>query len=185
MLKVVCINYEGKCSYERNKSGLPEWLLLTAKDTVAVKLVSAEEQHKIRRKPLLTVAGWQRGFSTRLFLLCPREHCLRFMKDVVNKILRKNVICNKSLIPKTIQKKLFENLFITCEQCPREVNVNLMSCPLCRTRVMLVRPLWHAGLVVCMCEIMHVFYLYENAYELLKWVWFKINTTFALPKIFH
>lgn len=36
MLKVVCMNYEWKSSYEstrRNWSGLPEWLVLTAKDT--------------------------------------------------------------------------------------------------------------------------------------------------------
>lgn len=38
MLKVVWMNYEWKCSYERttrNQSGLPEWLVLIAKDTIS------------------------------------------------------------------------------------------------------------------------------------------------------
>lgn len=49
------MNSEWKCSYEstrRNQSKLPEWLIVTARtQSVAIRLVLTEEQHKSQQKP--------------------------------------------------------------------------------------------------------------------------------------
>lgn len=68
------------------------------------------------------------------------------MKNAKSKILGKNVNHNNSLIPKMVQKKLSKTLFIILtKEYPREVNMNLIPCPLLHTSDE-AETTWHTGL---------------------------------------